>query len=164
MNNVLLLLLIAGLVVGVALVTGTITSTQVVAPNETRTYNSEPSQSGTGTQYKETLPDSSTPDKKITHQEASEATEKEGATGISPLTGFNTLDFKADVINEGKKVTSRFRIVNPDTEREKIRIDSTRENGSRMTIILDKESDQGWVKDYSTSGVTHITGIAFIQM
>lgn len=150
MSDVVLLFLIAGLVVGVGFVTGVISSYQAAPPKIT-----EPSISNHGEDVIEKGSD-------LQQQQAQQMPAvEEHATALS---GVESLDFKVDHL-EGKTTgTTRFRIRNPETENEDLRIDSVREDGSEMTIILRKSTNEGWIKDYSSNEITHVTGIAFMHM
>ena len=75
-----------------------------------------------------------------------------------------SLDFKVDVTNNGRDLTYRFRIDNPETEEEDIRIDQRRADGSEFNVILRHGRDEGWFKDYSSDRWNHFTGFAFTQM
>ncbi|MBS3735544.1 MAG: hypothetical protein V5A87_02125 [Candidatus Bipolaricaulota bacterium] len=139
MDNVWMLLIVAGLVVGVVLVSGTLMDTQTVSPRESE----EPTA--------ESAPEES----QSTYDQESK----------SDLSGeVTTLDFKVDITRDGESYTHRFRVRHPDTKDEDIRIDSTRNDGAEMTIILKGSTDEGWVNDYSSNEWTYFTGIAFTQM
>lgn len=144
MDKLLLLLIVAGLVVGVALVSGPLIHTQTVSPKEPQEQTKDQI-SGETEQDQET---------DVTHQE-----------DRSDLSGeITTLDFKVDVTRGDESYTHRFRIRHPDTDDEDIRIDSTRDDGAESTIILRGSTDEGWVNDYSSSEWTYFSGIAFTQM
>ena len=81
-----------------------------------------------------------------------------------PPTEVKSLDFKVDVRSDDEDYATRFRIREPGTDNEDIRIDSTKGDGTQMSIILKGSTDEGWVKDYSSSEWTYFTGIAFTQM
>lgn len=152
MDNVWMLLLVAGLVVGVALVGGTLMDTQTVPPRETEEPTAEQAPEG-NQQDQET---------QLEQEEAEVTYEQEDKSDLSGV--IKTLDFKVDITRDGERYTHRFRIRNPDTEDEDIRIDSTRYDGAKMTIILKGSTDEGWVNDYSSSEWTYFTGVAFTQM
>jgi hypothetical protein len=75
-----------------------------------------------------------------------------------------SLDFKVDVTTDENNYTSRFRIMRPGSDDEDIRIDTTRDDGAEMTIILKGSTDEGWVNDYSSDEWTHFTGVGFTQL
>lgn len=144
MDKLLLLLIVAGLVVGVALVSGPLMNTQTVSPKEPQEQTKDQI-SGETEQDQET---------DVTHQE-----------DRSDLSGeVKTLDFKVDENRDDESYTHRFRVRQPDTEDEDIRIDSTRDDGAELTIILKGSTDEGWLNDYSSSKWTYFTGVAFTQM
>jgi len=141
MNKVLLLLLVAGLVAGVFFIGSNLTGTQNLPPEDTEEPSAE-----------KALPD----------QETETTYEPEPRATVS--SDLKTLDFKVDVTRENEDYTYRYRVQNPGTENENLRIDSVREDGAEMTIILRESTDEGWVKDFSSNEWTYFTGIAFTQM
>ncbi|MCF7876088.1 hypothetical protein K9M06_03445, partial [Candidatus Bipolaricaulota bacterium] len=150
--KVLLLLLTAGLVAGVALVSGNY-YTKTIEPDV-----SEPPKA-------ERVPDEG----EIEDQPLQDKPEPEGEETdkdkeeVSLYNGPRTLDFKTDVTSEGESYTTRFRIRNVGTEKADIRIDTVRGDGAEMTIILRGSANEGWIKDYSSNSWTHFTGFAFTQ-
>lgn len=144
MDKMLLLLIILGLVAGVALVSGTLMNTQTVSPVE-------PQERTKGQISEESEQDQETD---VTHEE-----------DRSDLSGeVKTLDFKVDENRDNESYTHRFRIREPDTDDEDIRIDSTRDDGAELIVILRGSTDEGWLQDYSSSEWTYFTGVAFTQM
>jgi len=152
MDKVLLLLLTAGLVAGVALVSGNY-YTETVEPNVSESPKAErvPDQ---GEKEDQPIQEKPEPEKEETDKDKEE---------VSLYNGPRTLDFKADVTSEGESYTTRFRIRHAGTEEEDIRIDSVRGDGAEMTIILRGSRNEGWVKDYSSNSWTHFTGMVFTQ-
>ncbi len=144
MKNLWFLLLVAGLVAGVALVAGNFTQTGT-APTE------DPE-----------VPARELPEDKSDPEEETGVVYR-GEEGAAP-SGVETLDFKADVSTSNEDYTSRFRIRKPGTETTDIRVDTTRSDGAEMTLILREGQDEGWVRDYSSDSWTHFTGLAFTQM
>lgn len=136
MNRVLLLLLIAGLVAGVALVSVDFTETETVTPEEdTKTQES------------------------IGEVEEEPTSDDE----VDEYRGIESLDLKVDYVDDDTEVTTRYRVRKPETDEEDLRIDATREDGSKMIIILRQGQDEGWLKEYSSDEWVHITGLAFTQ-
>ncbi|MCF7890056.1 hypothetical protein K9M78_02445 [Candidatus Bipolaricaulota bacterium] len=152
MDKVLLLLMVAGLVVGVALVSGTLMDTQMVPRAELGqpTVERTPEESQ---QYKET---------QLDQKDTGVTSKQEDKSDLSG--NVTSLDFKVDVTTDDESYTHRFRVRQPETETEDIRIDSTRDDGAEMTIILKGSTNEGWVNDYSSSEWTYFTGLAFTQM
>ncbi|GEM_PF-2353379 len=154
MNDVLILLLIAGLVVGVGFVSGVISFHQA-PPEGTKSSISD---QDNNLVKEETLEKSSKPEQPKSEQLPEV---EEHATALSEV---ESLDFKVDYLEGQTTGTTRFRIRNPETENEDLRIDSVRKDGSEMTIILRQSTNEGWIKDYASNEVTHVTGIAFMHM
>lgn len=138
MNRVLLLLLVAGLVVGVALVSVDFSGPETVAPE-----NDSSGQENTGEVEEE--PSSK---EKVYREEGD----------------IDSIDLKVDYVEDNTNITARYRVRNPETDEEDIRIDATREDGSEMSIILRESQDEGWIKEYSSDKWAHVTGLAFTQM
>ncbi|MBS3766320.1 hypothetical protein KGY71_07345 [Candidatus Bipolaricaulota bacterium] len=136
MNRVLLLLLVAGLVAGVALVSVDFTETETVAPQE-------------DSQTQESI------------SEVEEEPPPEDEAGN--YTGLKSLDLKVDYVDDDTEVTTRYRVRKPETDEEDLRIDTTREDGSKMILILRQSQDEGWLKEYSSDRWAHVTGLAFTQ-
>jgi len=141
MNNTwLLLLLVASLVVGAVFISGNfIGGTRTVSPGDTepeteREFEPEQQQHGF----------------------------EESETGIAGKV--ESLDFKVDVTDDGRDLTYRFRIKDPETEEEDVRIDQRRADGSEFNLILRHGRDEGWIKEHSSDEWTHFTGFAFTQM
>jgi len=149
MKNVWLLLLVAGLVAGFALV-------------GFNYYNSSSLSSGTqnAPEIKPSQNDNTSAKINGKQEEAIPLRPEEGPDAIAEI---KNIDFKVDVRSDGEKYVTRFRVRNPGSESEDIRIDTERDDGAEMTIILRGSTDEGWVKDYSSNNWTHFTGIAFTQ-
>ncbi len=141
MDRVLILLLVAGLVAGLAFFTFDFWGTTTVSPD-------------TNTQKQESM--------SSTDQEVEE--EEENYTTRESSGELETLHLRADYVKDDTEVTSRYRVKNPGTERRYIRVDSTREDGSTMIVILREEEQEAFVKDYSSGKWTKITGFAFSQL
>ncbi len=153
MDKIWLLLLTAGLVAGVALVSGNYYDAGYAEPDVSEQPKAErvPDE---GEIEDQPLGDKPEPEGEETDKDKEET---------SLYNGPRTLDFKADVTSDGESYTTRFRIRNAGTEKEDIRIDSVRGDGAEMTIILKGSSNEGWVKDYSSNSWTHFTGMVFTQ-
>lgn len=144
MDNPWLLLLLAGLVVGIVFIGGSFIG-------GTRTLTSE-----------DTKPQIQPEQKAQQPEDQQLESNKEGAR---ELTGkVESLDFKVDVTNNGRDQTYRFRINNPETENEDVRIDQRRADGSEFNLILRHGRDEGWIKEQSSNTWKHFTGFAFTQM
>ncbi|MBS3787408.1 hypothetical protein KGY79_04330 [Candidatus Bipolaricaulota bacterium] len=145
MDKVLLLLVVAGLVVGVALVSGPLMETKTVSPEEPQE------------QTEERLSEDTQQD-----QETDVTYEQKDRTDLSG--NVRTLDFKVEETRDDVSYTHRFRVKHPDTEDEDVRIDSTRDDGAERTIILSGSRDEGWVNEFSSSEWTYFSGFAFTRM
>jgi len=154
MDKVWLLLLTAGLVVGVALISGNYYGS---APAEREVSEAPKVKEAPGQGKVEDQPLQEKPEPNR------EETEVVGQDETTLSDGPETLDFKADVNSEGENYTTRFRIKHLGRKKEDIRIDTVREDGAKMTVILKGSSNEGWVSDYSSSSWTHFTGFAFTQ-
>ena len=152
MDKVLLLLTVAGLVVGVALVSGTLMNNQRVSTENIE----EPT-------VERTPEDNKIEEEQKLEQTEPDATYRQEERAIVS-SDIQSLDFKVDVTTNGESYTSRFRVRQPGDENEDIRIDSTRDDGAKTVIILKGSTDEGWVKDYSSNEWTKFTGFAFTQM
>lgn len=139
-NTWLLLLLVASLVVGVIFIGGNfIGGTRTVSPGDTETKTERKSES------------------------ENQQSEYEGSeTGTAGKV--ESLDFKVDATDEGRDITYHFRIKDPETEEEDVRIDGRRADGSEFNLILRHGRDEGWLKERSSDEWTHFTGFAFTQM
>lgn len=154
MDKVWLLLLTAGLVVGVALISGNYFARGPAGPevSEQPKVEKAPDQGKVEEQNSQEQPEQ--------NLEGAEAEEQdETALTNAP----RTLDFKADTTSEGENYTTRFRIRHPGEEEADIRIDTVRGDGAEMTIILRGSANEGWVKNYSDNSWTHFTGFVFTQ-
>ena len=154
MDKVWLLLLTAGLVVGVALISGNY-------------YGSAPvEKEGSASQKVEEAPGQSELADQPLQEKPEQNREETGVVGKEETTfsdGPETLDFKVDVNSEGENYTTRFRVKHLGRKKEDIRIDTVKGDGSEMTIILKGSSNEGWLRDYSSDNWTHFTGFVFTQ-
>ncbi|MFP3953841.1 MAG: hypothetical protein ACLFVS_06925 [Candidatus Acetothermia bacterium] len=140
MDDMWLILLIAGLVVGAAFFAGTfIGDTDTTHPGNTQPETETELQSEDG------------------------QIEDEGSD-IDTAGKIESLDFKVDTTESGEEVTYRFRIKNPEMENEDVRVDHIRSDGSEVNLILRHGRDEGWLKELSSDKWTHFTGFAFTQM
>ncbi len=154
MDKVWLLLLTAGLVVGVALIGGNYYGS---APVEREVSESPKVEESPGQSEIENQPLREKPEQD--REEIESVNQEETSLSNGP----ETLDFKVDVNSEGENYETRFRIKHLGRKKEDIRIDTVREDGAKMTVILKGSSNEGWVSDYSSSSWTHFTGFAFTQ-
>ncbi len=140
MDNMWLLLLVAGLVVGVAFFAVSFLGGTGAVPPAT--------------------------DQPETDREFESEFESQEYQGAETEAGgkVESLDFRVDVTRNGEDVTYRFRINAPETEHEDVRVDHMRDDGSEFNLILRHGKDEGWVKELSSDQWTHFTGIAFTQM
>jgi len=152
MDKVLLVLVVAGLAIGVVLVGSTMMNNRNVS-----SANIEERPAKRTPQSNETAEDS-----KMARQTTENPSGDEKVRVVSDRV--KSLDFKVEVRSNGERYSSRFRIRHPGDDNEDVRIDTTRGDGAEMTIILRGSTDEGWVNDYSSGEWTHFTGIAFTQM
>lgn len=145
MKNVWLLLLVVGLAAGVALVGFNYYDNPSVSPDANETKEEKAIQTNPNAEEK---------------QEGETFKPEES---VVTYDGVKAIDFKVEVRSDGENYISRFRVRNPGSEEEDIRIDTERTDGAEMTIILRGSTNEGWVKEYSSSNWTHFTGIAFTQ-
>lgn len=145
-NDILVWLLVAGLVAGIAFFT--------IDFSEFGTVSQD-----TDIQKQESISetDQESPDQGVEE-------EKETYTTRESSGDVETLHLRADYVKDDAEVTSRYRVRNPGTKRRDIRIDSTKKDGSTMIIILREEEKEAWIQDYNSNEWTHITGFAFSQL
>ena len=154
MNRILLLLLVAGLVTGVALVSMDFSETNNAVLDQERIDRKDQNET-----------DQPLSARSETDQE--NQNEKEGASSDSEVpveSDVETLDLKVDYVSSDTDITTRYRVRNPGTDEEDLRYDATRKDGSRMVLILRQGEDEGWFKDYSSGAWAHLTGPAFSQI
>jgi hypothetical protein len=152
MDKVWLLLITAGLVVGVALVGGNYLATGPVEPEVSEQPKVE--------KAPDKVEEQNSQEHSEQNREETEVVEQDEATLSNAP---RTLEFKADTTSEGESYTTRFRIRHPGKEEADIRIDTVREDEARTTIILRGSTNEGWIKDYSDNSWTHFTGFTFTQ-